>query len=167
MTIKIMNMRLISTFTASLIFLTACATAHQQTKAEPPGAGVAATPLRLSNLHEGFTDDTPYFARRSDALDAKAREALSRNVRLILRYNIRFEIVGHADACDDEATNQRLSERRAENVRQELLALGVPANLIVSVSGMGSERPLARAPPCSSRFQDRVELNMIDMQPSD
>lgn len=166
---SIMNVKLGSTIAASVMFLTACTTGHVPPPAKTvsaEGQGVA-TPLHLSNLHEPLMDYTPHFARQSDALDAESRKALSRNVRLILRYNIRFEIVGHADACDDEAINQRLSERRAENVKQELLALGVPANLIVSVSGMGSQRPLARAPPCSSRLQDRVELNMVDMQPSD
>ena len=121
--------------------------------------------LPWSNPHDGLTDDTPYFAMRSDTLDAEAREALSRSARLILKHDTRFRIVGHADDCDDKEANKRLSERRAENVRQELLTLGVPADLIVSVSGMGSEQPLLdNSPPCSYRPHDRVELNVIDLR---
>ena len=33
--------------------------------------------------------------------DAETQQALSRNVRLMLKYNLRIRIVGHADDCDD------------------------------------------------------------------
>lgn len=113
-------------------------------------------------MHEPLMGYDLQFARQSDALDEKTRQAVSRNARLLLRYSTRFRIEGHADDCNDKDTDQRLSERRAENVRRELLALGVPADRIVSVSGLGSDRPLAKSPPCSSPFHDRVELNFAD-----
>lgn len=110
-------------------------------------------------------NDSPYFEKRSDVINAKAREVLVQNAKLILRYGIRFRIVGHANNCDDEESNQRLSLRRAENVRHELLDLGVREELIVSVTGMGSSNPLSNtSPSCDDWFNDRVELNVVDLQ---
>ena len=168
MTMSIMNMRLISTTAACLIFLVACTTTRQVPPTQAPDAEAAAADrLHKMNLHRSLYDDIPHFARRSDTVDAETQQALSRNVRLMLKYNLRIRIVGHTDDCDDEATNQRLSERRADNVRRELLALGIPENMIISVSGVGSTRPLAKMPPCSYPGHDRVELNGVHLQPSD
>jgi len=52
-------------------------------------------------------------------------------------------IEGHTDSTGSEALNQKLSQDRAESVRQYLIANGVlPANKITA-RGFGSSRPLA------------------------
>ena len=159
---RIFNITLGVAIAAPLMLLVACTTTRQAPPAQAPDAEVAAADrLHKMKLHRSLYDGIPHFARRSDTVDDETRQELSRSVRLMLKYNLRIRIEGHADDCDDEATNQRLSERRAENVRRELLALGVPANLIVSVSGVGSTRPLAKMPPCSYPRHDRVELNGV------
>ena len=166
---RIFNITLGVAIAAPLMLLVACTTTRQVPPTQAPDAEAAAAADRLHkmNLHRSLYDGIPHFARRSDTVDDETRQELSRSVRLMLKYNLRIRVVGHADDCDDEATNQRLSERRAENVRRELLALGLPENLIVSVSGMGSTRPMAKSPPCSYPFHDRVELNVVHLQPSD
>jgi outer membrane protein OmpA-like peptidoglycan-associated protein len=50
-----------------------------------------------------------------------------------------LRIEGHADARGDAAVNQELSERRAQNVMEELIKLGVPASQIHAV-GFGATR---------------------------
>ena len=165
---RIFNITLGVAIAAPLMLLVACTTTRQVPPTQAPDAEAAAAADRLHkmNLHRSLYDGIPHFARRSDTVDDETRQELSRSVRLMLKYNLRIRVVGHADDCDDEATNQRLSERRAENVRRELLALGLPENLIVSVSGMGSTQPMAKSPPCSYPFHDRVELNVVHLQPS-
>ncbi len=121
-----------------------------------------ATDDRILALNKELANDTPYFSKRSDTLDANVKKILKGNAKIILDYDIRFKIVGHADACDGEESDQRLSERRADNVKQEMLALGVPESLIVSVSGMGSSKPRQHSMPCSDRFNDRVDLDVFD-----
>lgn len=160
-----MDVRLCSAIAVSLMFLVACTTTHQAAPAQVPDAEAAAAADRLhkANLHRSLYS-LPRFARHSDTVDAETRELLSDSVRMLLRYNMRIRVEGHADDCNDKETDQRLSERRAENVRRELLALGLPENLIVSVSGMGSTRPSAKSPPCSYPNHDRVELNIADSQ---
>ncbi len=53
---------------------------------------------------------------------------------------IKIRIEGHADTRGDAQYNLELSQRRAENVRKEILKLGIPEGVIDAV-GFGSEKP--------------------------
>jgi len=53
---------------------------------------------------------------------------------------VSLRIEGHADLQGDPEFNQKLSERRAANVRDELVKEGIPAEMIDAV-GYGSTRP--------------------------
>lgn len=60
--------------------------------------------------------------------------------------NARFVIEGHTDARGNAAANLRLSQQRAESVREFLIALGVPPSRLSAV-GKGSTEPLDPARP--------------------
>lgn len=53
---------------------------------------------------------------------------------------IKIRIEGHADPRGDAQYNLELSERRAENVRKEIVRLGIPEGIIDAV-GYGAEKP--------------------------
>lgn len=115
-------------------------------------------------LHDGM-DETFYFPRRGDMPneDAKNKALLARTVKMVETFSttpgLKIALVGHTDNCDDEESNLKLSLRRAENVRQQLIAAGVPAHMIASASGEGSNRPRSSAgPACSNPFNDRVNI---------
>ncbi len=55
----------------------------------------------------------------------------------------RIEATGHADRSGTPAYNQKISQRRAEAVRAELVAQGVPANAI-TISAKGETQPLVQ-----------------------
>jgi outer membrane protein OmpA-like peptidoglycan-associated protein/outer membrane protein W len=55
----------------------------------------------------------------------------------------RIEATGHADRSGTPAYNQKISQRRAEAVRAELVAQGVPANAI-TISARGETQPLVQ-----------------------
>jgi len=57
--------------------------------------------------------------------------------------NVRFTIEGHCDDRGSEEYNLGLGDRRANAVKEYLLAQGVPANRINTVS-YGEERPVCR-----------------------
>ncbi len=57
--------------------------------------------------------------------------------------NFKFEVSGHTDSSGSVSHNRELSQRRAEKMRKELAAKGVPEGEITAV-GMGSERPLVK-----------------------
>jgi outer membrane protein OmpA-like peptidoglycan-associated protein len=77
--------------------------------------------------------------------------------------NFKFEVSGHTDTSGRAAHNRELSQRRAERIRQELAAKGVPAGDVVAV-GAGAERPLVKPDDTPAkkarnrRYEVRVRL---------
>jgi outer membrane protein OmpA-like peptidoglycan-associated protein len=57
--------------------------------------------------------------------------------------SFKFEVSGHTDSAGSAEHNKELSRRRAEKMKKELAAKGVPDGDIVAV-GMGSERPVVK-----------------------
>ncbi len=64
------------------------------------------------------------------------------------------EIAGYTDNVGDAAANQKLSEERANSVRNYLIAQGVPADQLVAV-GYGQEQPIADNGTAEGRAQNR------------
>ncbi len=64
---------------------------------------------------------------------------------------VTFEVVGHADTVGADAYNDRLSEKRAQNVKQALVDRGVAADRITAM-GVGEEG-LAVATPEGTRLR--------------
>jgi outer membrane protein OmpA-like peptidoglycan-associated protein len=72
--------------------------------------------------------------------------------------NLRISIEGHTDSTGSEATNQQLSERRANAVRDFLVNAGLTADSITA-AGRGESQPVATNNSASGRQQNRrVEL---------
>ena len=57
--------------------------------------------------------------------------------------SFKFEVSGHTDSSGSAEHNKELSKRRAEKMKKELVAKGVPDGDIVAV-GMGSERRIVK-----------------------
>ena len=55
--------------------------------------------------------------------------------------NRKLNIAGHTDALGDDSYNVRLSRGRAESVKEQLVALGVPPAQVIT-EGMGKAQPL-------------------------
>ncbi|MFN7926511.1 MAG: OmpA family protein [Blastocatellia bacterium] len=71
-----------------------------------------------------------------------AREKLARLAGIALSYpGLKLESEGHTDNVGSEALNQKLSEQRANAVREFLLSQGIPADKINS-SGKGFSMPV-------------------------
>lgn len=92
-----------------------------------------------------------------------ARDVLSAIVRLYEQHPewMKIRIEGHADVRGDEAFNRELSERRAVNVRKQLVKLGIPADMI-EAEGYGSQRPRdTRDEPDAHKRNRRVEFVVV------
>ena len=73
-------------------------------------------------------------------------------------------IEGHTDAAGSEETNQSLSERRAQAVREALVARGLESARIDTL-GLGEARPIAGNDTPGGRQQNRrVEIVVSDSQ---
>jgi outer membrane protein OmpA-like peptidoglycan-associated protein len=107
----------------------------------PAPATVAAVPpvLRLRPVTFDYNTAT---------LSPQARASLDAELpKLAVASGTRYIVQGYADRIASSRYNQRLSQRRAEAVRDYLVAKGVPADNIQAV-GLGSTMPASR---CSQK----------------
>jgi outer membrane protein OmpA-like peptidoglycan-associated protein len=97
-----------------------------------------------------------------------AREKLSKLTGVLLAYpgNYRIEIEGHTDAVGSDAYNQKLSEDRAQSVRDYLASAGLPTDRIVATRGFGKTRPVTtNDTPEGRQMNRRVEIIIADTEP--
>jgi outer membrane protein OmpA-like peptidoglycan-associated protein len=75
-----------------------------------------------------------------------------------------ISVNGHTDDVGSDAYNQKLSERRAEAVRDYLVQAGLSPD-ILSVQGHGKSLPLVKGSSDAARAKNRrVELGIVNMQ---
>jgi outer membrane protein OmpA-like peptidoglycan-associated protein len=79
-------------------------------------------------------------------------------VSLLVYPSLKLAVEGNTDSVGTEASNQRLSEQRAERVRTYLTQQGVPEGS-TTAKGFGKSRPIATNDTSEGRQQNRrVEL---------
>jgi len=93
------------------------------------------------------------------------KELLSRIAGILLTsHDYTISVNGHTDDLGSDAYNQKLSERRAQAVRDYLVTAGLPES-ILSVEGHGKALPLVPGSSDRARAQNRrVELGIVNMQ---
>ncbi len=131
----------------------------------PPGTQVDAVGCRIlfeaertTVVLEGVT-----FATGSAALTEAARAILlAVGQSLVANPEMRVEVAGHTDHTGSRATNLRLSQSRAESVRQYLVRAGVAADRLVA-RGYGPDAPVTSNATRDGRAQNRrVELRRLN-----
>lgn len=129
----------------------------------PTDAEIASCDGTMSTLLGGSTiqfstASTIVGGGSGNALDAIARAAAS--CRGVLR------IEGHTDSVGREGYNATLSRKRAEAVRQALIARGVPADRLVA-EGFGSRNPIADNGTGEGRARNRrIEIRTVRNSPT-
>ncbi len=103
--------------------------------------------------------NTILFRSGSYQLENKAFDDLTKVAQILNRYQEnRIKVVGHTDSDGSEASNQRLSEYRAQNVANFLLNQGV-AQFRISIEGRGELDPIAsNRTAAGKQLNRRVEL---------
>jgi OOP family OmpA-OmpF porin len=77
--------------------------------------------------------------------------------------NFKFEVSGHTDTSGKAEHNRELSAKRAEAIRKELVAKGIPDGEVVAV-GKGADEPLVKPDDTAAkkaknrRYEVRVRL---------
>ncbi|MFL4469971.1 OmpA family protein [Tateyamaria armeniaca] len=75
---------------------------------------------------------------------------------------VRIKVEGHSDASGDPVSNQRLSERRAEQVIQRIAASGIDTSMFFA-EGAGDREPSGVIGPQPRAYYDRrVEFSVVD-----
>jgi len=83
-------------------------------------------------------------------------------IKILAEYpTARFTVEGHTDSQGRATTNQKLSDSRANSVRDFLIAQGIGASRLSAV-GYGEDKPIAPNTTRDGRKQNRrVEINLI------
>ena len=150
---------------ATSFALAACATqeapkrAPQPAPAPAPRAVEAPKPVAKPEAPKPPSavnlSSTELFEYNKATLTAHAREVLDREVVAKLKDlgSVRYiNVNGHADRLGSPQYNQRLSEKRAEAVREYLVSKGVPADK-VETFGFGKTQPVQS---CTGRMSRDV-----------
>jgi outer membrane protein OmpA-like peptidoglycan-associated protein len=92
-------------------------------------------------------------------LRQEAREALAKVSGIVLAHpGLNLEVEGHTDSTGGDALNQRLSEDRANAVREYLVVQGLDVDSITA-RGFGKSMPVATNDTAAGRQKNRrVEL---------
>ncbi|MCC7272413.1 MAG: peptidoglycan-associated lipoprotein Pal [Alphaproteobacteria bacterium] len=119
------------------------------------------TPGSQRDLEVNVGDRIFFDTDRSD-LNPEARETVGRQAEWLRRYpNVRVTIEGHADERGTREYNLALGERRAVAVRNYLVALGIPANRVGTIS-YGKERPAVVGSNESAWAQNRRAVTAVN-----
>ncbi len=83
-------------------------------------------------------------------------------IRILNEYpNAKFTVEGHTDSVGSESLNQSLSEKRANSVRDFLIAEGVASDRLTAI-GFGESKPIATNDNKAGRQQNRrTEINLV------
>lgn len=125
---------------------------------------VAASPDRVVHSAEpaaDFTLEGLAFASGSAQLTADARAQLEEAAAWLAGEPGDFEVRGHTDGAGDAEANRALSRRRAEAVRDALVAMGLPGTRL-RATGYGEDAPVAdNATPEGRARNRRVEIRRV------
>jgi len=144
---------------AALMFIAACSsnTATQ----EPPSASTSVAPGSIGDFRQNVGDRV-YFDTDMSSIREDGRNTLAKQAEWLKRYtNYPITIEGKCDERGTREYNLALGERRANAARQYLVAQGVPAQRIKTIS-YGKERPEAVGSDEGAWARNRVAITALE-----
>ena len=136
------------------------ATDQGSTGAQGPGGG-GTVPGSSEDFKRSVTSDTVNFGTDMYDIDGTARGILDSQSDWLQRYpNARITLEGHCDERGTREYNLALGDRRANSAKNYLVARGVAASRITTIS-YGKERPLALGSDEASWAQNRRAVTVV------
>ena len=161
-----MNLRPLSLI-AGLLLLAACSSTPPATNNAGGQSGAGATtqssvvPGSAQDFQQNVGDRV-FFDTDKSSIKPEGQQTLQRQAKWLAQYpNVTITVEGH---CDDRGTreyNLALGERRAQAVRNALVALGVQANRVKTIS-YGKERPAVVGDNETAWAQNRRGVTVIN-----
>lgn len=164
-----MYTRIVGTL-AALLLLAACSSPPQTPPAAPGGPGAYGGPgVGSGNVVPGSQQDLEasagdrvFFAFDRSDITPEAQETLARQADWLRRYpNVTVTIEGHCDERGTREYNLALGERRAQAAKNVLVALGIPASRISTIS-YGKERPAVVGSTEEAYAQNRRAVTVVN-----
>jgi peptidoglycan-associated lipoprotein len=151
----------------ALLLLAACSSPPP----EPPPSGPPGPPGGTGSRNivpgsqqdlEASAGDRIFFAFDRSDISPEARETLSRQADWLRRYpNVAVTIEGHCDERGTREYNLALGERRAQAAKNVLVASGIPASRISTIS-YGKERPAVVGSTEEAYAQNRRAVTVVN-----
>ncbi|HET9903974.1 MAG TPA: peptidoglycan-associated lipoprotein Pal [Xanthobacteraceae bacterium] len=147
---------------AATLALAACASnPNNDQTAAGYGAGGAASPGSAQDFVVNVGDRV-FFETDSSELTPQARATLDKQAQWLRNYNrYTFTIEGHADERGTREYNIALGARRAQAVRDYLVARGIESSRMRTIS-YGKERPVAVCNDISCWSQNRRAVTVLN-----
>jgi peptidoglycan-associated lipoprotein len=154
----------------ALLILAACSSAPETQPAAggpggpggPGGVGSGAiVPGSQQDLAQNAGDRVFFEFDRSD-ITPEAQQILQRQAQWLQHYpNVTVTIEGHCDERGTREYNLALGERRANAAKQVLIAAGIPASRISTIS-YGKDRPIVPGSTEEAWAQNRVAITTVN-----
>jgi peptidoglycan-associated lipoprotein len=153
-----------------LLLLAACSSPPPEAPpAGPPGGPGGAGGIGSTNIVPGSQQDLEasagdriFFSFDRSDISPEAREILTRQADWLRRYpNVTVTIEGHCDERGTREYNLALGERRAQAAKNVLVALGIPASRISTIS-YGKERPAVVGSTEEAYAQNRRAVTVVN-----
>jgi peptidoglycan-associated lipoprotein len=144
---------------AAALAVSACA--NRAAENAQANAGAMATPGSQQDFVVNVGDRV-FFDTDSSELTPQSRATLDKQAQWLNTYSQygQFTVEGHADERGTREYNLALGARRAQTVRDYLVARGVAANRIRTIS-YGKERPVAVCDDISCWSQNRRAVTVL------
>jgi peptidoglycan-associated lipoprotein len=162
-----MHARIISLLGA-LLLLAACSSPPPEPPPPgppgPPGGGVGSTSIVPGSQQdlEASAGDRVFFAFDRSDITPEAQQILARQADWLRRYpNVSVTIEGHCDERGTREYNLALGERRAQAVKNVLVASGISASRVSTIS-YGKERPIVVGSNEEAWAQNRVAITTVN-----
>ena len=129
-----------------------------------PGGGVGSRNIAPGSQQdlEASAGDRIFFSFDRSDVSPEAREILTRQADWLRRYpNVTVTIEGHCDERGTREYNLALGERRAQAAKNVLVALGIPASRISTIS-YGKERPAVVGSTEEAYAQNRRAVTVVN-----
>jgi len=149
----------------AMLLLAACSSAPPPTAPGGPMAPAMGGPGYAPGSQQDLAataGDRVFFAYDRSDISSEGQQILQRQAEWLKRYpQVSVTIEGHCDERGTREYNLALGERRATAVKNVLVALGIPATRIQTIS-YGKERPIVVGSSEDSYAQNRVGITTVN-----
>ena len=119
-----------------------------------------ATPGSARDLAENVGDRV-FFAFDSSSLTSEGRATLDKQAAWLKKYDeVKVAVEGHCDERGTREYNLALGERRAQAAKNYLVAAGIPASRVSTIS-YGKERPAVVGSTEAAYSQNRRSVTVV------
>jgi len=149
---------------AAVLLLAACSNNPPAGAGGAPTSGIGGPGYGPGSQQDlaATAGDRVFFAYDQSTISSEGQQILQRQAEWLKRYpRVSVTIEGHCDERGTREYNLALGERRAQAVKNVLVALGIPAARIQTIS-YGKERPIVVGSDEAGYAQNRVGITTVN-----